>query len=131
MERAGGEGKRPHMLHIFSFQGWREGDAEQSGFDKSASGGHGHLGSSLTTVGDGDTSEVAAHTLPASFSFLHQTKSQMGILFITTWTKKSDHLRLLMSGVAIHASRIHHGFNKSHQSLWKGQISAEQKKRGN
>lgn len=69
------------MLNIFSFQGWRGGHVEQSGFDKSASGRHGHRGPSLTTVGDGDISEVAAHTLPASFSFLQQTKSQIGIFF--------------------------------------------------
>lgn len=69
------------MLNIFSFQGWRGGHVEQSGFDKSASGRHGHRGPSLTTVGDGDISEVAGHTLPASFSFLQQTKSQMGIFF--------------------------------------------------
>lgn len=114
MERAGGEGRRPHMLNIFSFQGWRGGHVEQSGFDKSASGRHGHRGPSLTTVGDCDISEVAGHTLPASFSFLQQTKSQIGIFFLTTWIKKSDHLLLLKSGVTIQASRIHHSFSESH-----------------
>lgn len=126
MERAGGEGRRPHMLNIFSFQGWRGGHVEQSGFDKSA---FGHRGPSLTTVGDG---EVAGHTLPASFSFLQQTKSQMGIyFFLTTWIKKSDHFLLSKSGVTIRASRIHHSFSESHESLWKSQINAKQKKRGN
>lgn len=120
------------MLNIFSFQGWRGGHVEQSGFDKSASGRHGHRGPSLTTVGDGDISEVAGHTLPASFSFLQQTKSQMRIyFFLTTWTKKSDHFLLLKSGVTIRASRIHHSFSQSHESLWKSQINAKQKKRGN
>lgn len=64
------------MLHIFSFQGWRGGDVEQSGAVKSAAGRHGHQGPSLTTVAGGYSSEVATRTLPASFHFLQQTKSQ-------------------------------------------------------
>lgn len=59
---------------------------------------------SLTTVGDGDTSEVATHTLPPSFSFLRQTKSQIG--------EKNEQLG--SSSGTIQTSRIHHGFSKSH-----------------
>lgn len=73
MDRATGGGKRPHMLHIFSFQGWRGGDVEQSGFVKSASGRRARRGSTLTTVGGGHTLEhIGFLLLLASFSKLNQ-----------------------------------------------------------
>lgn len=78
------------MLHIFSFQGWRGGDVKQSGAVKSAAGRHGHHGPSLTTVDGGDSSEVATHTLPASFHFLQQNQIPKMFSF-KTWIKNSDH----------------------------------------
>lgn len=124
------EGRRPHMLHIFSFQGRRGGDVEQSGLDKSASGRHGHRGLTLTTVGgEGDSSGVAFSLPFASLSKLNLQR--VLFFFFLTWIKKSNHLFVLNSSVLMHASGIHHSFSKSHECLWSRQKNAKQEERGN